>query len=199
MGRMSRTCQLLIAVSCLIFGITGCKNGNLFGGLHNRGDSGSIDNLLSDAQVALRADDYAGALALYNRVLAQDSDNSLALYGAAAAAIGSSGLNIGQLLANVTNQSSAPSFHNLTQLIGQSRQTVKAAVSTDPNSLLNGIDMDALDTVIDKAICRLTRIVAGATDGTIKPNDIDVILNLASLCVIRASSNLITTVPSCSM
>src|ERR1041385_5662970 len=97
--------QRMIQTGCLVtlllvlMGLGGCENGNLFGRLHDRGDSGSIRSLSSDARNALRDKDYSQALALYERILAQDSDNAEALYGAAAAAIGSSGLNFGQLLA----------------------------------------------------------------------------------------------------
>lgn len=165
--------------------LSGCRNGNLFGGLHKRGDSGNIEYLLSDASVALKEKDYAGALALYERVLAQNPSNSEALYGAAVAAIGSSGLNFGTIVNNVVGQNAAVSSLGIKDLIAQAQET-GASVIGDSTSILHGVDRDALLAVIDTAICRLNRIVAGATDGSIQRDDIDVLLNLGSLCLIRA-------------
>lgn len=178
---------VFIQTLCLIglLGFTGCSNGNLFGGLHNRGDSSDTETLLSEASNALREKDYGAARNLYERVLAQDPKNSDALYGAASAAIGSSGLNLGNILSNVVKQTNAaPSILGLADLIADSRESIRPAAS-NANSLLAGVDLEALNAVIDTAICRLSKIVAGAADGSIPPNDIDVLLNLGSLCVIR--------------
>jgi tetratricopeptide (TPR) repeat protein len=176
-----------VASLCAIMGLTSCSNGNLFGKLNKSGDDGDVASLKADAQAALSEGDYASALHLYERILNQDSDNSEALYGAAAAAIQSSGINIGQLIANVSHQNSAPSFSGLSELISQSRRAVSAsAINLNQDSLLYGIDLDSLDAVLDTAICRLTKIVTGATDGTIRPNDVDVLLNLGVLYLLRA-------------
>jgi hypothetical protein len=40
--------------------------------------------------------------------------------------------------------------------------------------------------VIDLAICRLQRIISGAADGSIPQNDPAVLLDIASLCLVRA-------------
>ena len=53
------------------------------------------------------------------------------------------------------------------------------------DSFLNGVNLDRLNDVIDLAICRLQKIVSGAADGSIAPGNIDVILNLGILCIIR--------------
>ena len=60
-----------LSVSVLFLGLTGCNNGNLFGKLHDSGDSRDINVLSSDAQIALEHKDFATALALYEKILAQ--------------------------------------------------------------------------------------------------------------------------------
>jgi len=170
---------------CSLISLTGCKDGNLFGSLNDRGGSGDIDSLNSDANIALRNGDYGAALDLYQRILNQNPQHSSALYGASAAAIGSSGLNFGNILSNISNQLSGSSVSDLGDFVAQSREVIHPSVGTDPNSLLNGVDLARLDAVIDLAICRLQKIISGAADGTIERGNIDAILNLGILCVIR--------------
>lgn len=181
-----RACTVILAglVSVSVF-LGGCDNGNLFGGLNDRGDSGDIDSLNADGAIALREKNYAAALALYERVLEQNPNNAEALYGAAAAGIGVSGLNIGQVLANLTSQTGTSAVAGFGELIMEARESISAQ-STNPDSILAGVNLDALNAQIDAAICRLQRIVAGATDGTIPADDVDVILNLGALSAIRA-------------
>ncbi len=184
--------QVLLLSGLLVF--TGCRNGNLFGGLHKRGDSGKVEYLLSDASVALQAHDYIGALNLYERVLSQDPNNSQALYGASVSAIGASGLNFGQLVTNIVKQSgvsssAASSINGLADYIGRSRETIHAStVHDNPNSILNGIDFEALNARIDLAICRMGRIVQRRSDATIASDDVNILVNLAMLHIIRAVS-----------
>ncbi len=178
---------------CSVLMLSGCRNGNLFGGMHKRGDSGKVEYLLSDAAVALQAHDYTGALNLYERVLSQDPNNSQALYGASVAAIGASGLNFGQLVTNIVKQSnisaSVSSVEGLADYIGRSRETLSASsVHTNPNSILNGIDFEALNARIDLAISRLGRIVQRRADGSIPSDDVNILVNLAMLHIIRAVS-----------
>ena len=96
-NEMGQVLRLFLVVG--LIGLTGCQNGNLLGKLHDSGDSSNTETLLSDGNVALDNGDYAAALGYFQRVLDNDSDNSLALYGAATASAGLSGLNLGQLLA----------------------------------------------------------------------------------------------------
>ena len=72
-----------IGLSCLMLALTSCQNGNLFGGRRSPGDTGDNNVLLSDADIALRQRDYSASLALYEKILASDSDNAQALFGAA--------------------------------------------------------------------------------------------------------------------
>jgi hypothetical protein len=178
------TFPLTAALLGLLFS-TGCKNGNLFGGMHKSGDSSKTEYLLSDAAVAMHDKDYSTALALYDRVLAQNPGNAEALSGAASAAIGSSGLNFGALVSNILSQSSSLAVSDLGDFVSQAREQVRSS-ATSPNSLLRGVDLESLNNVIDQAICRLNQIVLGNTDGTISRNDINTIVNLGALYIVRA-------------
>lgn len=186
LSKLARLFSSLFLVSLL--SLTGCENGNLFGRLSDRGDSGSLTSLFSDASNALREGNYSQALELYNRILAQDSDNADALYGAAASQLGTSGLSISQIIANVLeNQNGAGSSSvGLGQLV-RSATSGGTSSSVDPDSLLNGIDLNALDNVIDGVVCKLERITSGSTDRSIQPNDIDTLVNLAVVLVLRAA------------
>lgn len=167
---------------------TGCKNNNLFKSF--LGEPSTADALLSDAQVALSNGDYSKALGLYERVLAQDPNNSDALYGAAIAAVGSSGLNFGQLLANIidNNGTSAPSIHGLGDFVaaGHVGSAAVSACGGGTGSILNGVDCSLLNAVIDLSICRLQQITGGLAHGTIERTSVNVYMNLAILYILRA-------------
>jgi len=183
------TFLLMAAFLSGLFCFTSCQNGNIFGGIHDRGGSGDPKALLNDADLALRSGDFSRALSLYNRVLATDPNNAKALYGSSAALLGTAGLNVGVLITNVMKQASGTDpINGLGDLIKDSRIGFSAVTPTEnPNSLLSGINKESLDTVLNEAICKLQKIVSGATDGSISPNDTDVLVNLATLCIIRAA------------
>ena len=168
--------------------LTGCENGNLFGGFNDRGDSGDVESLNADASIFLRERNFSEALKLYQRTLAQDPDNSEALYGAATAAMGTSGLSLGVLVANLTNELNAPVINNLGDLVSVSRDTISPQNTNDANSILFGVAIEALNGVIDNVICWLSLIVGGVADGTINPNDPNnafLLLDLGLVCIIR--------------
>lgn len=172
-------CLTLIMVT-----MTGCKDGNLFGKLHKSGDSGDVRSLNSDAQAAYRSQDYSRSLDLYNRALNVDPNNSQALLGASSAAIASSGLDLATLLTNVISQTSASSsIAGIADVI--SRSHISGGVSAQ-GDLLAGINKTVLDSVLTLAICRLQKIAAGAADGSISPNDLDLLVNFGVLCLLRA-------------
>ncbi len=173
-----------LSVSLVLLGLTGCQNGNLFGKLHDSGDSRDVNVLQSDAQIALEHKDFSTALDLYEKILGQDPDNSLALNGAAIAAVAAAGLNFGQILANIAHQNAAPSITGIQDLISSARAGYSAQAATD--SILNGVDLASLDGVLDLAICRLTRIVSGLGDGVITRDDAAVLLDLGCLRLVRA-------------
>jgi tetratricopeptide (TPR) repeat protein len=178
----------LFFVALSLLSLNGCQNNNLFGRFHDRGDSSSIVSLRSDASSALKDGNYSQALELYNRILSQDPNNAEAIYGAAAAEMGTSGLKLSQIIANVLqNQNGAgASSMGLGQLVRSAGGGVHSS-TVDPNSLLNGIDLASLDGVIDNVICKLERITSGSTDLSIPANDIDTLVNLAVVLVLRAA------------
>lgn len=174
-----------LALALLTAG-TGCKNENLFGGLHRDG-SGDASSLVSDGVAALSRGDFAAAEKYFEDALVQDPSNSDALYGAAAARMGGSGLDIGQLLANIMTQGvpgGAPALS--AGLSAATRGT--AAIGTDPQSILYNIDIDALDAALEKAICYLQRIQLGYGDGKIAANDVNLLVNLGLLRLLRAAT-----------
>src|SRR5262245_4739151 len=138
----------LILVTGMFF-LTGCEDGNLFGKLYERGESSDAESLNADATIALRERNYTEALALFERVLDQDPNNSIALNGAAKAAVGAAGLNFGQIVANILAQTNnAPSIHGIADFVDAGIE-VRAASTVDPDSLLHAIDLDALDAALD--------------------------------------------------
>lgn len=184
-----RRLRTISQVSCLtlvvaVLGVIGCKNGNLFGDRNSPGNSSDVAVLQSDAQIALDHKDYTSALSLYERILSGDPNNSNALNGAAIAAIGAAGLDFGTVLSNIVHQNGAAQSMGLADLISAARQGYSSQ-DVSPNSLLAGVDLVALDAAIDRAICRLTRIVSGMSDGVIKPTDSGVLIDLACLHLIR--------------
>ncbi|MCG3203812.1 MAG: hypothetical protein KCHDKBKB_00484 [Elusimicrobia bacterium] len=186
MKRLALVVQVL-CVSLMLGSMTSCQNGNLFGGLHKSGESGDTQSLVSDASIALRNQDYSAALDLYNRVLAQDPNNSEALYGAAAAALGGSGLNFGALISNVLNQNASVSVSDMGDFISHSRGRLGASATLDSNSILKGIDFTRLRQELPTIKSRLEQIILGLTDLKILPDDVDVHLNIAAVALIDAT------------
>jgi hypothetical protein len=186
-GRKSMNKLSSAVVAALLAGsvaMNGCGgNGNLFGGLHEKG-TGDTAALLSDAQAALANREFNNAKAYYESILMKEPDNAQALYGAASATMGTAGLDLGQLLANVvTSNSAAPS-------IAQEIRAASFAPGLNPNatpdSLLYNIDIVRLNSVLDKIICYLLKIHAGATDGGIERDDPNVMIGLGVACLLRA-------------
>jgi tetratricopeptide (TPR) repeat protein len=146
--------------------ITGCKNNNLFGGLHDDG-SGDAESLVADANAALASKDYDKANSYFEKALLRNPKNSDALYGQAAAAMGLSGLNVGQLVANLTTGGSGGS--SLSANISLSTERRAATPTVDPRSLLYGIDYAKLDLALRTVIINLETIRLGRGDGKIAP------------------------------
>ncbi len=167
--------------------LTGCKNGNLFGGLHQEG-TGDSASLISDANAALADGDYASALKYFEDALAQDPSNSDALYGAAVAKMGNSGLNVGQLVANLMTNGTPGGAPALSSGLAAASLGGGGAVGTDSQSILFNIDIDALDAGLEKATCYLQRIKLGLGDGSVAPNDVNMLVNLALCRILRAAT-----------
>lgn len=168
----------------------GCKNNNMFGGFHKRG-SGDPAALLSDAKAALTNREFSNAKAYYEAVLAQEPKNSEALYGAATATMGTAGLDLGTLLANVVTakNSGAPAATLGLQDVLQTASIGTASAITEDEinslSILKGLDLDNLSGSIDQIVCFLLKIRSGNADGKISPKDISVLLSVGITCILR--------------
>ncbi|HOW27893.1 MAG TPA: hypothetical protein PK876_05280 [Elusimicrobiota bacterium] len=187
---MRKIIFLTTIASCLALNIwlTGCgKNGNIFGGMHEKGSSTDSASLMSDARTALINKEFANAKAYYEQLVAKEPRNSEALYGAAVSNMGSAGLDLGTLVSNiVASNNAAPAARALADELRSASLGVPGAVTTDARSLLNGLDTVRLDAALDRVICFLTKIRIGATDGRIKMNDVDMLINLGVCHLLRA-------------
>jgi len=180
----SFTSLRLVLVTMMLI-MTGCENGNLFGKLNKDGGSGTVDSLNLDGENALRNKDYSRAIAFYEAALSKQPNNAEALFGAASASIGSSGFNLGILMANLTNQLGASSVNTLSDLIASSRETLSVRQVGGTDGLLDGIPLDALNSVIDLAICRLRKIISGQATPEIPRDSINLFVNTGILCLLR--------------
>ncbi|MFN0118619.1 MAG: hypothetical protein ACKVQC_10055 [Elusimicrobiota bacterium] len=184
--KISVATQAILLTGFMIF--SGCKNGNLAGFLNDSGSGGTAATL-SDANLALAEGNYSRSLELYNSILVHDPNNSDALYGAAAAELGSSGLDFGQLVSNLVTNSAllGSSVKNMGDFISQGNQHPSSSINcAGLNSILLGINCEALNAVIDRVICRLQKIASGGATGTITSNDIPTLVNFGVTCLIRA-------------
>ncbi len=189
---MKRTsCGLhALLIGLMLYPMTGCQNGNLFGGLHKSG-SGGAASVQSDAAIALRSRDFESALTLYNRVLESDPNNAEALYGASAAAMGASGLNIGQIISQLLQQNGSGSTSSLDSfggIIQKSRNSLSSSGTLhNPNGILYGVDLTRLKEELPTIRRRLEKILKGETNLTILPTDVDANVNAAIVLVIDAT------------
>lgn len=183
---MKRYPLLACAVLVGLLSLWGCKDGNLFGGFRKEG-SGDTATKLADARAALARKEFNNARAYYESILASDPRNSQALYGAASATMGSSGLDLGTLLSNIitTNGAPAAGSSSLGDVI-RSAAIGAGASSVDPNSLLDGLNIDALKSNLNIIICYLSRIRVGNSDGVIPTDDVSTLLSLMITRTLRA-------------
>jgi hypothetical protein len=180
---MMKSKAALAAVLASSLAMTGCKDGNLFGGLTKKG-SGNESSLAADARAALARREYHNAKAYYEAILAKNPRNSEALYGAATATMGTAGLDLGTLISNVINSSGAP---GLAPALNAAKMGVALSHSgVDSKSILHDIELGKLDASIDQIVCFLLKIRAGFADGTISPEDISLLVSVGITCLIRA-------------
>lgn len=177
--------SIAVPLALLVAG-AGCKNDNLFTGLHRQG-TGDTAGLVSDGVAALSRGDYAAAERYFEDALVQDPSNSDALYGAAAARMGNGGLDIGQLLANLLTQGTPGGAPALDAGLSAA---LRGAPAPGPGgqSILTNIDINALDSALEVAICYLQRIQLGYSDGKIPPNDVNLLVNLGLCRLLRAAT-----------
>ncbi|MGQ0644938.1 MAG: hypothetical protein ACT4O3_05555 [Elusimicrobiota bacterium] len=180
---MMKSKAVLAAVLASSLAMTGCKDGNLFGGLTKKG-SGNESSLAADARAALARREYHNAKAYYEAILAKNPRNSEALYGAATATMGTAGLDLGTLISNVINSNGAP---GLAPAFNAAKFGVALSHSgVNSNSILHDIELGKLGASIDQIVCFLLKIRAGFADGTISPEDISLLVSVGITCLIRA-------------
>lgn len=163
----------------------GCKNNNLFGDLHKEG-SGDAQSLVADGKAALSKSEFSKADDYYRKALAQDSGNSDALYGQAAAQMGLAGLDVGQLVSNLMTGKSAGGAAPLRNALSQASVGPVQSVTTNADSLLNLINVSALDSALTVVIKNLEKIHLGQSDGKISPNDPSLLINLGLARLLKA-------------
>ena len=178
--------SIAVPLALLVAG-AGCKNDNLFTGLHRQG-TGDTASLVSDGVAALSRGDYAAAERYFEDALVQDPSNSDALYGAAAARMGNGGLDIGQLLSNLLTQGTPGGAPALTAGLAVAARGAPAQAPASGQSILTNIDINALDAALEVAICYLQRIQLGYTDGKIPTNDVNLLVNLGLCRLLRAAT-----------
>ncbi len=179
---------LRLAIVPLMLSMTSCENNNLFSSIS--GESSDPATLMAQASIALRARNYAEALTIYQRVLDQDPYNSEALYGVASAKIGGSGLSFATLISNVLDQSSASSMgiNGLGDIVAQGRERVTSSANCGGlNSIIAGIDCDALIAIMPSALCNLQVIISGLAYGLYSPTNTTLLIDLALLRVLYAA------------
>jgi hypothetical protein len=172
----------------IILGMVGCKNNNLFGDLHKEG-SGDAASLVADGQAALGSSNFEKADSYFSQALEKDPRNSEALYGQAAAQMGLSGLSLGQLISNLTQGNSTSGAPGLRGAIQQASSGVSSVMGSDhPNSLLFGIDADALDDALKVVIVNLEKIRMGLSDGRIPSDSPSLLINLGLSRLLKAAT-----------
>ncbi|MBL8023924.1 MAG: hypothetical protein JNK54_06545 [Elusimicrobia bacterium] len=182
MKKSALWCSIGLLGLCVLMG---CKNNNLFGGLHREG-SGDAESLVADGQAALGNLNYAKANQYFSQALSKDPGNSEALLGQAAAQMGLSGLNFGQLISNLTAGNAVISGAPLRGAIRQSSLGSLSASETNPNSLLNQINVPALDAALSVVIVNLEKIRLGISDGKIARDDSSLLINLGLARLLKA-------------
>lgn len=164
-----------------LFGPAGCQNENLFGSLHKDG-SGDARSLVADGNAALADLNFAAAEDYFNRALSQEPRNGEALYGAAVAAMGRSGLNLGQLLSNLMTSNPGSSAAALRSAV------MTAAPGAPADSILFGISIPDLHNALKAAIPLLERIRLGLSDGTIPADNPNMLINLGLCRILHAAT-----------
>lgn len=162
-------------------GMAGCQNENLFSSLHKDG-TGDARSLVADGNAALADLNFAAAADYFNRALAQEPRNGEALYGAAVAAMGGSGLNLGQLLSNLMTENPGSSATALRSAV------LTAAPGAPVDSILFGLSIPDLHNALKAAIPLLERIRLGLSDGTIPADNPNMLINLGLCRVLHAAT-----------
>ncbi len=183
---------LLIGSFCL--SLTACGGFNLFGWVHKKGSSSDKDVLIADGEVALNKKDYNDAKTYFEKVLDQDPDNSVALYGYARATLGASGLGLADIISAVIQQASTGSGAPVLSQSDFKNLFVSAQYASELDDLLPAtLNLELLYSTAKEVIPKLKTIADGDGDGIIPADDVDVNVNLAILLAIRAACGLLDT------
>jgi tetratricopeptide (TPR) repeat protein len=167
--------------------LAGCSKGNIFSFAHTAGDTANINSLSSDASTALQAKDYAKALDYYKKLLASDPNDAQAIYGYAESALANSGLDVGDLIANlIRQQNQSPQYQHLAPAIGTMGNGL-SSTNILPQSIIDRITI--LFPVIKDVLSpgKLPKIVLGRADSRISPTNTDVNINVAFCLLLHAA------------
>ncbi len=184
-----------LLVSVVMF--TGCGKGNIFSWAHSAGDTKNLDSMNSDASAALQAKDYVKALDYYTKLIAADPSNSEAIYGYAVAELANSGLDVGDLIANLIKQqnSNTPEYRNLAPAIATlAARSSSSSQNLLPQSIIDNIVKlkNAINAVLDMS--KLPKIILGRADSRISPDNVDVNINVAFCLLLRAAMTVETVI-----
>ncbi len=194
-GLIKHAATIRVVMAAAMLGLTGCQNGNLFGKLHSSGSSGNTETLFADGDQALRNQDYSSALTLYERILDGDPRNSRAMYGAAAASAGVSGLNLGQILANVFNHDGSLNTSSLSLGEAITSNVVgvgSSASATLTNSIVSGILEAVRAQSFQHILTWIHDLSTGASDGVIAADDVGMLIDGTICYLCYAAGDLIS-------
>jgi tetratricopeptide (TPR) repeat protein len=190
MNKLSRAVFAPVVLFCLVLSFGGCGKGNLFSWAHNSGSGTTTASLSSDAYTALQNKDYSKALSYYTKILANDPNNSEAIYGYSVANLGEQGLDIATLITNLVNQSQSNSSSSKLAPAVASLGSAALATNLLPSTIIAhaAAIKAAIDRILDPS--KLPKITKGLADGKIKPDDADVNINIAFCLVLRSALRL---------
>ena len=173
---MKKALVLGITLACVALFVGGCSKGfNVFAPLTPA--PGTLPVSISNAANAYAAGDYAGAMAMYQQLMASNPQSSEAKYGYVKSYVKSVGLDIGTFLKNGTGHG-APPFS--APVAGIAKGPVLDS-QTDPF----GINVAKMQNLSNNLITYLGPIADGLCDGVIPANDVDVNASLAFAYLLR--------------
>ncbi len=191
---MSKKIFLYLLIVSVALSLTACSEFNLFGWVHKKGSSNDTDVLISDGEVALNKKDYDSAETYFGKVLEQEPNNSVALYGYSAAVLGGSGLGLADIISSVIQEASSGSPSPVINQSDYANLFSPAQISSNMENLIpETLDLKKLYDTAKKVIPKLKKIADGEGNGIIPADDVDVNINLAILLAIRAACGLLDT------
>jgi len=173
---MKKALVLGITLACVALFVGGCSKGfNVFAPLTPA--PGTLPPTISNAANAYAAGDYAGAMAMYQQLMASNPNSSEAKYGYVKSYVKSVGFDIGTFIKNGTGHG-APPFS--APVAGVAKGPLLDS-RTDPF----GIYITKMKNLSDNLITYLGPIADGLCDGVVPANDVDVNTSLAFAYLLR--------------